>query len=135
MTNVVMTIVTTVAMDYCRMTHAIFFLIYGCPMSGTDLKKSQMYFLTYGLLMTMPRRSTQRSPAQKSGEPKMTTNVRSRTLAVVAAIAGTSRVCGVLSHRQNLSKLRVSQIVGARCDDGSREMLMKLLKIIHDSAL
>ncbi len=44
MTTVVTTVVTTVATENRMATHAIFFLIYGCPMWGTDfLKKSYVF--------------------------------------------------------------------------------------------
>ncbi len=37
-------VLTTVATENHRTTHAIFFLIYGCPMLGTDFLKNRMYF-------------------------------------------------------------------------------------------
>ncbi len=40
---VVMTVVTTVATESHMTTHAIFFLIYGCPMSSTNLKKKSYF--------------------------------------------------------------------------------------------
>ncbi len=39
---VVMTVVTTAAMENRMTKHAIFFLIYGCPMSGNVLKKNRI---------------------------------------------------------------------------------------------
>ncbi len=41
---VVTTVVTTVATENHMPTYAIFFLMYGCLMLGTDLKKNRMIF-------------------------------------------------------------------------------------------
>ncbi len=75
-------------------------------------------------MMSTAQRFTLHSQAQKSGEPKMMTNARFRTFAIVATIARTSQAHGVLSRCRNPSKLHVSQAAEARGDDSSGEIRM-----------
>ncbi len=116
---VVTTIITTVAMENSMTTHAIFFLIYGCSMSGTVFKKKSSFkatTTTKTTTTTTRRRSMQRSLVQKSGEPKITMNARSRTFAVIAMIAGTSRACvgssrGIGTFRNHASLGTLERVV------------------------
>ncbi len=79
---VVMTVVTTVAMENRMTTHAIFFLIYRCPMLGTDFKKKSSF-------KDDDAKVRAALPGAKEQRAK---NDNECAFAVVAAIAGISRV-------------------------------------------
>ncbi len=125
-TTVATTVVTTVATRHGIMTslhhdssygnrmptHAIFILMSDARCRAPFLRKNRPSWIT------TTRRSVQRSLAQKSGEPSND----ERAFAIIAAIAGMSRVhtrsFRIIGTLQN----RVSWAMETRGDDGSGEM-------------
>ncbi len=94
-------VVKTEATENRIPTHVIFFLIYGCSMSGTVYKKKIVSFEA-----TTMQRSAQHSLMQQSRETKMTVNARFCVFSIVAATAetfrahaGSSRIIGTLRNR------------------------------------
>ncbi len=110
-----MTVVTTVAMENRTTTHAIFFLIYRCPMSGTVFKKKSSFKNddehnndNDAMVCSTPR--CKRATSQKQRRMRVSRRPHdSWTL---------SGAHGVLSHHWNPSKLHVSMAAGAmNCTD------------------
>ncbi len=100
-------------------TYAIFFLIYGCPMSDTVFKK-KLSFKDDDDNGDNDAKVRIAFLVQKSDETKTTTNGRSRAFAVIATIAEPrGHAHGVLSRHWNLLKLCVSWNAGVHGDGGS----------------
>ncbi len=113
MATVVTTVVTALAMENHMTTHAIFFLINRCPMSGTIFKKKSSF--------KDDNDDNAKVHAVHPGSKEQWAKNND-------AIVGTCWACGVLLRHQNPLKLRVSQAAGAHGDNGFGEMRMYLLK-------
>ncbi len=113
-----MTVVTPVATENRMTTHAIFFLIYGCPMSGTILKEKSSFKDddddNNGAKVCAVLLSAKELGA-KNDDERSFSRIRRRPHDSWN-LSGADRV---LSHRRNLLKLCVSRDVGVRGDDGS----------------
>ncbi len=112
----VTTVVTAVVTENRMPTHAIFILMSDARCLALFLRKNRPSWTT-------TRRSTQHSPAQKSGQSSDNEHTFSRIRHHCHDNWNVLGVRGVLSHRRNRSKPRVfSRAAGVCSDDGSGEM-------------
>ncbi len=113
-------VVTTVVTENRMPTHAIFILMLDARCQALFLRKNLPSWTT--MTAKMMRKSAQRSPTQKSGQPSDNEHTFSHVRHCPCDSWNVSGVREVLSHRRNTSKPRVSQATGACGDDGSGEM-------------
>ncbi len=122
-------VVTTVAVENRMTTHAIFFLIYGCSMSGTVFKKklrpSKRWWRRQRQRRRQqgPRSTPQHQGAATQKQWRTRVHAHSPLLCDSRNLLG---VNGVLSRHWNPSKPLVSQAMGVHGENGSGEMRMYL---------